>query len=769
MSYALDGEKVPVSMDDEATIKQQIQAIMRYKWRILLFSVFVSSLVAFFVTSMKPIYSSSSTVLIEGEKKKVLSSIEDVYEINTSAKEYFLTQFEILKSRELTARVVKQLDLVNHPEFAAFRKDAGSEAEPGILGRVLSSFSSSSSSTSERNDSAVIDEQEFFELIVDTVSKNTKIIPVPNTQVVKLSYESHDRKLAAAVPNTLSEVYIASYLEERSNVTDGASDSLSQRVKALRENLEVSEAKLQSFKESERLVDIAGVKTLSALELDDLTTRLLEAKNRQSEASNILAQVSAKGGDTDSLMSISAVANDALVQRFKADEADAEKSVAELSKRYGPKHPKMIAAQADYNSARASLDSQVKKAITALEREKDISQQQIREIELQLAQAKQGVLNISGKEAQLKILEQEVESNRELYEMVLNRSKETLEASVFNGAAHARVIDRAVVPREPVKPKKGMLIALALVGSLFIGVLLAAVAALMDNTVKGASEIEDKLNVPVLGKLPKVKAPPKGVVTNFMSEKNGVFAEAVRTIRSAFLLAGASRRGKITVVTSAEQGEGKTTVALNLAVAMGQLEKVLLIEADMRTPSLSDDLGLPNKDSGLSSIMTGAASLGASVNHSKNSNLSLISAGPVPTNPLEMLSSKRFAKLLQTLEPHYDRIVIDTAPVSEVSDALVLSTYADGVIVTVKSQQSTNNSIASCLRKLREVGAPIAGIVLNQVEMDTKSAFQAQYEKALPDKETYIAADEKRKLSSPEPEPMTADVEDLELHRKRAV
>ncbi|GAB3108676.1 polysaccharide biosynthesis tyrosine autokinase [Aestuariicella hydrocarbonica] len=713
MKDLTSADQRPEFQEEVIDLRHYWRVLMQHKWNIAALSFVVTLLTVLVVFSMTPVFKASTTVLIESEQAKVLS-IEDVYGLNTTNKEYFLTQFEILKSRDLAERVIRRLKLDTHPLFDPRQRESGFSL------RALIPVD---------DDEAPLTEQEIFDDVFAQFNDALSIEPVRNTQLVKINFESADPKLAAAITNTLADVFIESYMEAKLSATRKAADWLGERLGDLRDTLQASEERLQDYRESAELVDVQGVQTMGAEELEQLTQRYVEARRNLTELQNIAEQVQSLGGSPtiDQLMAIPSVLRHPLVQSLKQSQAEAERKVAELSKRYGPKHPKMKAAMSESSQALGELKRQVQRVGSGLQADYRAAMQTERTFAAQLDDAKKRLQGINRKEFKLRELEREVQTNRQLYDMFMKRAKETDEAGGLQ-AAHARVIDPAVAPRLPVKPKKALIALLAMVASGMLGVMLAFLQDALNNTVRTPDDVDEKLRAPMLGFLPLVKSnKSEQAFEGFLSDGKSNFAEAIRTIRTGLMLSNLDEPHKITVITSSVPNEGKSTVSLNLAEAVGQMEKVLLIDADMRRPTLAKTIGLPRSAPGLSNLVAGTADFKDCVHKLPNSTVDVITAGVVPGNPLELLSSKRFAQVLQKLSERYDRILIDSAPTHAVSDAMVLSTYADALVYVVKADDTAAPLAAKGINRLKEVGATITGVVLNQVDVEKTSNYGSYY------------------------------------------
>ena len=694
--------------DDEIDLRQLWQVVYRAKWGIIGLVAVVALLALVVVSAMTPIYSATATLLIEAEEANVVS-IQEVYGIDSSKREYYETQFKILDSRKLAERVFRELSIQNHPEYA--RRMGG---EDSTLRRYIPFLPPPEPLTDEQ----------YWRAAVDRFSENLTITPVKSTQLVEITFESTDPELAPRVANALGGAYIDSHLDARLELTQKASTWLTERLGGMREELEQAEAALRNYQERENLVDVSGVQTLTAKALDELTRRLSEARKATTAAQS---QFDAVGGSSQkydrSWESLPGVLSDPLAQRLKEEQGGIENSFVELKKRYGPKHPKFIAAESKAESAALSFQRRVQQIVEGFQEQYEQALSDQRAVERALDAAKLEIQDINRKNYELGQLQRAVTTNHQLYDMFFQRFQETNQTDF--AAANARFVDLAMRPYAPVKPRKAQIIALASLLAGMVGVGLALLRAALDNTIRVAEEIEAKLGQSVLGVVPLERKPGDGVSATqlYMTKGHNAFAESVRSLRTSFVLSGLDTPHKITVVTSSVPGEGKTTVSSNLALAMGQMERVLLMDADMRRPSLAKEFGIPKGTPGLSELVAGTASLEECTQSLEALGIDLITAGAVPPNPLDLLSSRRFEALLSELSQQYDRIIIDSAPTQAVSDSLVLSTKADALIYVIKSDSTASNVAANGLQRLMKVGAPIIGVVLNQFDASVAARY----------------------------------------------
>ena len=704
-------QQIVIEDGDEIDLRQYLHVLSKYKWSILGLAFVITLLTTLVVFSIEPTFRATATVLIETQEQKVVS-IEEVYGLPGANDEYFETQNQILQSRELAERVIDKLNISQHAEFDPAVEKSGFSLAPRKW--IPESW---------RGEEKPPTTHELRNQIVGQFSEQLSVNPVRNSQLITISFDAHDAELSAAVPNALAQAYIESNLESRLAMTQQAAGWITERLDGLRIKVEESERALQEFRDREKLVDVKGVDSLAAKELDEITAGLVEVRRNLTEAEELYRQVRALEGQPVSVFaSIPSVLEDKNVQQAKEVEAEARRRVSELGKRYGPKHPKMIAAVAEMGTASANLNREISNVVNSVEKRYRIAQAKERELNRALNASKGEMAQINRKEHSLRALEREVQTNRQLYDMFLTRFKETNAAGDLQ-PDNARLVDPAVVPTRPAEPKKLLIVLIALFLGLSGGTVLAFLIEALDNTLKESVDVEHKLQLPVLGIIPILSELKNNEVTglNYYSDhKETGFSENIRTIRTSVLLTGIDEKKKSILVTSSVPNEGKSVVAVNLALALSQMGKTLLIDADMRRPSVAKIFSMQKDMAGLSHFIAGSAAMEKCVHFFEKDDLHVMPAGVIPPNPLELLSSEKFKKAIEALKGAFDYVVIDSAPTIAVSDSLVMSNYVRSVIYVVKADDTPYQLAADGIKRLRQVDAPIIGAVLNQVAPSRK-------------------------------------------------
>jgi len=745
------GDIPPQAPSDSAIdLMHYYRLLMRNLWKIIFFALFIGGFSVFYALSLPPIYFAKTTLLIENQQANILS-FEDVYQVDTRDRSYLRTQLEIFKSRAIAERVVDRMRLTEHAQFKSSDTKSANKLSLGSLKDLLSSVLSNSEDTQAgtgvldkkvTTKETVVNEEmttprpsdenglSLRMSIVDRIMKSMVIFPIYGTKLITIQTSSVDPQLAADIANEFAEVFIESHLEAKLEVTQKASAWLSDRLGGLRQTLRESERELQDFREREQLVDTGDIRSIDVTELKQLTQSVVEATRVKNDAKALYSQIAGSGLSVDSMLALPSVSNNIVVQGLVESRATAKRLVAELGDRYGKKHPSMVSAMSDLSQVERELTAQVDNIARGFQVSYRAAQDAEGELKRQIANVRVRLQGVSRKEFSLRELEREVEANQQVYEVFLNRGKETSESSNLE-TVNARVIDAALPPAYPAKPeKKKIVMAVIFLSGVFaVGVVL--LLDWLDNTIKTPEDVEERLKVPLLGYLPLDKSnKDETPFLGFLADDKWHFAEAVRTIRTSYVLSCLDKPAKITVITSTVPNEGKSTVSLCLAHALGQMEKVLLIDADMRKPSIGKALNISLLTPGLSNLIAGTAGLEECVTRLPNSEVDIITAGVVLGNPLDLIASYRFTLVLKNLKEKYDRILIDSAPVQAVSDSIVIATHADALIYVVRSDSSSIPLIKKGLRRLSETQARFSGVVLNQVDiekMKKRSGYESEY------------------------------------------
>lgn len=554
---------------------------------------------------------------------------------------------------------------------------------------------------------------------INKLMNSISVTLVNNTQVIEVTAVSDSAELAARIANTMGDVYVENYLQAKVDMTSKATSFLTESMEGLKDKLEEAERKLTAFYEENQLVNLSGgVVGLAAEELEEYSDQLLKAQTTLKQNRTIYEQTQRNGADYSALARLPEVLNHANIQSVRRQLSEAQSRVSELSKVFGPKHPKMVAAQAEYDSVQDTLETQIRDLISSITTQYRSSQDKVANLQEEVANAKAEYRKLSSLENKRRALQREVDINQQLYNSMFTRLKETSEIGGFQ-SANARILDPAVAPNNPSAPNRTLLIGAAFVVSFGFGVFLAFVLEALNSGVRSVDDVEKKLGQRMLGLIPLIpqKRKENMALRAFFDSKYHQFSEAVRTLRTSLSLMNLEKQNQAILVTSSVPKEGKSTVSTNLAFALGQLDKTILIDADLRRPSIGKRFNVPAYQPGLSNLTMKTHSLDECLVHDEQSGIDLICAGSIPSNPQELLAGEGFNALITYLKKHYKYVVVDTAPTQAVSDAMVVSKACDSVIYVVRADSTSEKMIQNGLGRFLQVGHRVDGVVLNQVDL----------------------------------------------------
>jgi capsular exopolysaccharide synthesis family protein len=728
--------------EGESIDLQHYWRIVRQRWKgILGLAIVVSMLTALSVMRAVPVYRATTTIMIESQQPNTVS-VQEIYSNPYRNYQYFATQFEIIKTRDIAELAADKLDLWNNPAFVPRRsqtsveqddnptdtgQDDGFSLDPrSWLSGLFTTAADKRQAAEEAKEAAEADPEELHRTaVINKLLAGLSVDQVEYTQLGRISYTSTDRRLAAEIANTVAEVFIQEQMDAKLRSTEEAGQWLYSRLDDLKANLDASQAALQQFREQEDIIEVEGGQALSVQDLNELNARLGQARKVRMETEIILEELRGAGNySVAQLMGMPTVLQHPLVQSLAESLTQAQQEVANLGKRYGPEHPRMITARARVDSVQKELNAQLAQVATTLESEYRVAQRNEQRLAKELAASRQGVASLNRKEFQLRELEQKVETDQRLYEMFFNRAKETSEATGFQ-TAHARVVEKAVPPLGPASQNERRNVLVAFIASLLVGAGLAVFRDMLDNTLKSADDVADRLRAPLLGTLPNVRQKKDATGRPYMGyvdDAKSTFAEAIRTVRTGLVLSGLEKPHKITVITSTNPGEGKSTVAINLAAALAQMESVLLIDADLRRPSVARAFELPSGCPGLSNVLARTEELDACI-HRTEAGFDVLPAGIVPSNPQEMLSTVSFKALVKDLSKRYDRVIIDSAPLNVVSDSLLLATLADSLVYVARAESTPHRLAQKNINLIKHSNLPLTGVVLNRLDLKKQASY----------------------------------------------
>ncbi|MFZ6724233.1 GumC family protein [Undibacterium sp. MH2W] len=703
-------------LEEKVDFVEYWKSISKRKWAILGFSLTVALLAAIVAFLMTPVYRSTVTLLIDSTKSKVVS-IDEVYGGFSENRDFFLTQVEILKAPDIALKTITKLKLWEIPEFDPRKKEQSAVEKFLIVIGYTEDIPKK------------WDEESLAKAVLPKFTKQLSIEPIRLSLLVKVNFESVDKELAAKIANTMANTFIDSDLDIRFQMTQRASNWLEERMVGVRQKLDASEKALQAYRDQAGIVDIKSDSQSGAgKQIEEVTQKLVETRLRRAEAENAYNQIknAPKGAD---LSSLPAVVKNIVVGEALKQQAEADRKLSEIAQRYGAEHPKYVQAEGEAKTARENVKRQIETVVQSVTREYEVAKGTENMLAQTLNQAKGSVQGINRKEFQLNLLEREVDSNKQIYDLFLKRAKETNVSGDLQNPV-GRVVDQAKASNLPVKPQKIQIISVAFVFGLLAAAAASLLIDLLDNTLKSTTDVEAKLKQPLLTTLPllaKKDADRSSTAHMFLEDPKSLYSESIRTARSAVLLSSIDLSNRILLITSSVPGEGKTTFSINLAVAHSHTKKTLLIDADMRRPAVAKGLDFEPHSLGLSDLVAGTAPFSECVKTLPGCDLHVITTGTNVPNPLEIILSQRFKDTIAELSKIYEIVIIDSPPVELVSDALVLSKMASGVVYVVKALDTPYQLARKGLMRIRRAEGKILGVVLNHLDFKKAEKYYGEY------------------------------------------
>ncbi len=720
--------------EEEIDLRDYLRVLRKRKWTILAVFALIVLTVTIYSFSATPIYESSTRLIIEKENPNVMS-IDEVMAVDASGTDYYQTQYKIIESRTVARNVVEKLQLEDTQEFNPDPADDFLSRWKRTVQETVNGWKESLTSLLRtRENEPPVEALEGDAKVLDQFAGRLTVDPIRNSRLVDIRFQAKDPLLATQIANTIARVYIEKNLETKLEAVQDAVSWLHERIEDERQKVETAEQALLRYKEKHGIITdfSSDTEQITAQKLAKLNEQLVDAESQRVEAETRYRQAKALEGNPDMLDSVSEVVNSELIREIKKMEVELFKRLSELSEKYGQKHPRIIAIKSELDTLENRKRQEINRIVSSLRNEYQVALARERSLRAALGRQKQESLDLNQKAVEYTVLRRQAESARQMYDLLINRFKET-QLSEDMKTSNIRIVDKAETPRFPVKPRKKLNVLLAMVVGLFLGVGLAFFFEYLDNTVKLPDDVKRYLGVPYLGPVPVMSheagddypdAAPE-LVTLHASKATS--SEAYRGIRTSILFSSADHPPQTILTTSAGPQEGKTLSITNLAVTMAQSgNRVILLDCDMRKPRVHNLFGIP-RDRGMSNILVGESNVKEAIMESGVPNLDVIPCGPIPPNPSEILGSKRMAKLLEVLRPTYQHILIDSPPITAVTDAVVLSKYADGVIVVVRAAETPREIVQNGIGQLKTVGAHILGVILNGVSMGKEGYYYYQY------------------------------------------
>ncbi len=725
--------------DDGIDIWSYLRIVQRHWLLIILLSILAVGVTAFITLRMTKIYRATTTIRIETQAPKVLGrDVENVVEMGTgsfwSNVEFYETQYRIIESRDVVSRVVREFKLNEDMEFLSIPPEARADFKSISI-----------------EDATIV------------LQGKLTVEPVKDSRLVKIHLDGPDPHRAQLYSNAIAKAYVDKNLEGMLQSTVDAVDWLSKQLDDAHNKLTSSEEALRTFKKEKGILSISleDRQNILTAQMTAAAAKLTEARaeriaiHARKEAISQVVHI-----EDPMAIPLDAINSSGLIQQLKQDYGKLSQEYGELSERYGGNFPAMLELKAKLKRIEKDISREVQNILLAVDANLTAAEATEAGLKKTLAEFRALALALTQKQMAYYQIDRERKNNEKIYDLLLGRSKEAGLSRLLK-VNNVHILDPALLPEAPIKPKLQLNLMLALVIGLLIGLAAALLLEFADRSIKTQDDVEG-LGIAFLGIVPSIDASTtkpgnygyythgKGKQSKKKKNKakkqaggNGKepinydtfvkdypksqVAESLRAIRTNLFFMSADKPAKRILVTSPSPQEGKTTVAVNLAITMARSgAKVLLIDTDMRRPRVHKAFGLrPSK--GMSTMVLGESTAEESIIKTEVTNLDVLMCGPTPPNPAELMHTESFIKVIDSLSEQYDHLIFDSPPVAVVTDAAILSKLVDGTIIILKSLNTTRDSARHAVGVLKDIESTILGAVLNDLDLSNRKYGQHYY------------------------------------------
>lgn len=700
----------PRGMDSYADLRAYGKIFSKRRWTILTTALVMTTLAAIYSFKEKPVYRATAEVEVDSETPGV-QSVNSVYASVPTDPTFLETQVDVLTSGNLAWQTIQKLKLDRDPSFNPL--DSGRPQESGDHS---------------------LDQKER---LIRRFESSLEVDLVPGSRMIKVSFESLDPRLAAGVANALVGNYREYNFLAKYDATRQASGWMSEQLDELKARVETSQEAVVNYEREHSIVNISGKENIEDQSLADLSQGLTQARKDLAEKESLYQLVKANPGK------VSLLAQDGLLQTMEEKRADLKTQYVDALGQYGPTFPQVVRLRDQISEIQSLIQQERTRTVERIAHNYQAALGRVKLLAVSVAREKVVVGSLHQLMIQHDLLKHDFDTNQKLYDNLLTKVKD---AAVSAGlrANNVHLVDPARASSSPVRPRKSWNIAMGLVVGLLLGTALAFLQDLMDTSIKSTDDVERSIAEPVLGVIPSVRsqgfsqarfsrgtqvAGGNGKVEwAVLKQPTSVLAESYKALRTAVLLSSAPRPPQAVLLTSTHPFEGKTSTAFNLAISLAQIGKrVLFIDADMRQHSHKRVVST-NGHPGLSSVLTGAGKIEQSLLQMPDPpGFWVLPTGPQAPNPSDLLASQAMRDLLAELRGRFDHIVVDTPPVLMVTDATILSSIVDGVVLVAESRVTSKASLGRAHRILGDTGANILGCVLNKLDLKYDGQYGSYY------------------------------------------
>jgi polysaccharide biosynthesis transport protein len=718
----LESEAAPVvrpegqgTQTPDFDLRSIVRVLNSRRLTILAIVLAVSAATAFWLLQVTPIYTASTHLLLSDRENKVLDPQEILSGLGNDGAT-IQNQTQVIRSWALADRVIKKLKLASDPEFSGARSGGGWLSGLNVLSWFSETSAPPAATATGATPPAVL--QRFQSRLAVSVQGRSSVIVI--------SYDSPSASQAARIANAVADQYIVDQLETKFEAAKRTTAWLNERLGELQEQVRAAENAVELYRSEHGLTEARAGESLTGQQLSDLNGQLILARSNLAEQEAKYRQLASLAASGRGIDSVGQVMANSVVATLRAQQAELIRKEADYRTRYGERHPLMIALLDEKRNLNLKLDEEVRRVLGSQQNEVSVARARVSSLESSLNQIKGSADGEGQARIKLRELEREAESSRTLYQSFLGRFKEVQDTDQIQ-TPDARVIAPATVPTSPSFPNKTLILSAAILGALVLGVVIAFALDAMDAGFRSGGDVEKAVGLSNLAVVPTV-AGVKSVQDRVVSKPLSAYTEAIRTLYAGVQLSNVDHPPKVLLVTSSVPNEGKTSTAVALArlAALGG-QRVILVDGDLRHPSVANAFGNKKLEAGLIEVLSGKRQLDTVLIRDTMTDLQYLPIVAPPANPSDLITSDSMRRLIEGLEQTFDLVVIDAAPVIPVSDSRLLSRLVDKVVYVVHWDKTPREAVINGVKMLRDGGADIAGTILNHTDLRRHAIYGYGY------------------------------------------
>lgn len=709
---SIEVREVVPDLQDEIDLRDLLDVLIRRKWAVVTVLLFIFFSVAIITFSMTPQFKARGSLKVSAQSAN-LTKFDSLEGSALKTMEFQQTQVKLLQSEQLADRVI---DLLELNQNKVFNPDAGVKTEDsstkGLFASLKNFVRADESNDSLNLLSEEAQQQILHDRILASFKNRFKVSPVRNSELIEITFETSDPVLSADIANAAMDEFINMHMDGNIKASQDASRFLDKQILSAQMKLEKSEIALQEFARKIGVVSLNPKLNMVFRQMEELNDALAKAG-----AERIRMEARYQQTQGEKAQDFTRVLDSVLIQTLKTQYSTLKVEYEDLGTTFKPGYPKMIQLKARMDDLEQRINDEQMQIINSIRSDYETAVMTEEYLQERADLQKERSLELEKKATQYKIYEREVESSKSIYNSLLQRAKE-IEATIGAAVTNIQIVDTARPPLYPYKPRVALNLLLGIALGLFSGIGTAFLLEYFDNTIKNPDEMADRFHIPVLGLIPYDKESVdnrNNMALKFFNDPRSPVAEAFRTTMTSVRLSVADDPPKSILITSILPGAGKSSLASNACLSyLAEDESCLLIDADLRKPSLHRVFKKGDKGKGLSSVLSGMAKLSDVITNTEFEGLDFISSGPLPPNPAELLSSKRMRQLLTLAGRNYDRVIVDGPPYQGFAEILVLANMIDGVILISVEGDTPREGVKHFRKSLINVGGRILGAIINK-------------------------------------------------------